>query len=172
MAERKGDWGGWQGIDSRRPTTWHDWKNVSRELDSRWRDLLGRPRVIKKGEIVAEGEGIFARVADTERFGLRTLKAFFEDFPPGSQGLRHGHMNEAVFYIVKGRGYEIHDGEKHEWEAGDVVIVPNGAVHCHFNADPVESAQAIVVNPKFLFLNMNLSAQRLVHLPDEVKRQD
>jgi gentisate 1,2-dioxygenase len=148
------------------------WNNVSRELDARWRNLLSRPRVVKKSEIVAGGEGILARGVDTEKMGLGTLVAFFEDFPGGAKGLRHGHMNEAFFYIIEGKGYEIHDGEKYEWEAGDCVIVPNGAVHCHLNADPVESAQALVINPKPLFLAMNLLAQRLIHLPEEVERVD
>ncbi|MBI4302816.1 MAG: cupin domain-containing protein [Chloroflexi bacterium] len=172
MVELLADWGGSHGVpDPRRRTTWDDWKKVSRELDDRWRDLLARPRVIKKSDIVAEGEGTFARAADNEKFGLKTLKAFFEDLLPGFVGLRHGHMNEAVFYILKGRGYEVHDGEKFEWEAGDVVIVPTGAVHCHFNPDPEESAQALVLNPKPVFISANLTAQRLVHLPDEVEQR-
>lgn len=176
MAEEKesGGWeaAGWQGIDIRKPTQMSQWKKVSRELDSRWKKLLSNPRVVKKSEIVGGGEGIVARGVDTEKMGLTTFVTFFEDFPGGATNLRHGHMNEAVFYILKGRGYEIHDGEKYEWEAGDIVIVPNGAVHCHFNADLVESAQALVVNPKPIFLAMNLLAQRLIHLPEEVSRED
>ncbi len=173
-AETKSTWegGGWQGIDIRKPTHTSQWNSVSREIDSRWKKLLSNPRVIKKSEIVAGGEGIVARGVDAEKMGLASFVTFFEDFPGGTQGLRHGHMNEAVFYILKGRGYEIHDGEKYEWEAGDIVIVPNGAVHTHLNADPVESAQALVVNPKPLFLAMNLLAQRLIHLPEEVERVD
>ncbi len=175
MAEEKeSGWeaAGWQGIDIRKPTQMHEWNKVGRDLDSRWQKLFSNPRVIKKSEIIGEGEGIVARGVDTEKLGLSSFVTFFEDFPGGTQGLRHGHMNEAVFYILKGRGYEIHDGEKYEWEAGDIVIVPNGAVHAHFNADPVESAQALVVNPKPLFLAMNLLAQRLIHLPEEVERVD
>ena len=43
-------------------------------------------------------------------------------------------MNEAAFYILDGEGYEIHDGIRYDWKAGDVAIVHNNCVHQHFNA--------------------------------------
>ena len=42
---------------------------------------------------------------------------------PGQYGQNHGHMNSAVMYVLEGRGHEVHDGVRYEWEAGDVVIV-------------------------------------------------
>ena len=44
-----------------------------------------------------------------------------------------GHQNEAVFYILKGKGYEIHDDKRYDWEAGDLVVVHTDSVHRHFN---------------------------------------
>jgi len=32
----------------------------------------------------------------------------------------HGHLNSAVFYVIKGRGYDIHDGRRIDWKAGDI----------------------------------------------------
>ena len=54
---------------------------------------------------------------------------------PGGRSQKHGHVNEAAFYILDGEGYEIHDGIRYDWKAGDVAIVHNNCVHQHFNAE-------------------------------------
>jgi quercetin dioxygenase-like cupin family protein len=74
---------------------------------------------------------------------------------------KHGHVNEAAFYILDGRGYEIHDGVRYDWSAGDVAIVHNNCVHQHFNADPERPARALVIKtkPMYLFLNMLFQKQ-------------
>ena len=45
----------------------------------------------------------------------------------------HGHQNEAAFYILEGRGYEIHDDKRYDWEKGDLVFVHTDSVHRHYN---------------------------------------
>ena len=40
----------------------------------------------------------------------------------------------ALLYVLEGEGYDIHDGERYEWSAGDLVLVTPGCVHQHFNA--------------------------------------
>lgn len=42
--------------------------------------------------------------------------------------------------ILKGSGYDIHDGVRWDWEAEDVVFIPPNTVHQHFNADPQNPA--------------------------------
>ncbi|MBI2917186.1 MAG: cupin domain-containing protein [Chloroflexi bacterium] len=81
--------------------------------------------------------------------------------PRGDEQERgHGHQNEAVFYILEGEGYELHDGKRYPWQAGDAVIVHAGCVHAHFSADPDRPARALVINPKPLYMHMNLKEQR------------
>jgi len=46
-------------------------------------------------------------------------------------GQKHGHLNSAVFFVIKGRGYDIHDGRRIDWKAGDIMIVETGCVHQH-----------------------------------------
>ena len=77
-------------------------------------------------------------------------------FAPGGYGQKHGHMNSAVFYILRGEGYDVHDGERIDSEAGDVMIVENGCVHQHFNTSPNEVYIVLVMkaNPLFLFMHM------------------
>lgn len=154
----------WVGLD----TSKKGWETLPKELDPRWKELLSRPRVIKARDIPSKvKEGHMARRVDVDKVGLGSFVIFFEEFSPKGVSQRHGHLNEAVFYALKGRGYEIHDGEKFEWEAGDVIIIPAGCVHRHVNSDPENPAQVLVINPKPQYLLTNLSAQRLVDAPSE-----
>jgi uncharacterized RmlC-like cupin family protein len=52
----------------------------------------------------------------------QVLYAHFIVLAPGGKSDKHGHMNEAMFYILDGKGHEIHDGVRYDWEAGDVVV--------------------------------------------------
>jgi mannose-6-phosphate isomerase-like protein (cupin superfamily) len=82
-----------------------------------------------------------------------------------SHGQRHGHMNSAVFYILEGKGYDVHDGVKLPWKAGDVCIVENMCVHQHFNADQKKPARYVIFKAKPTFIFFHLVFQRIVELP-------
>src|SRR5665213_1797111 len=56
-------------------------------------------------------------------FLTQTINVYFQDFPANTKAGEHGHQNEAAFYIIDGSGYEIHDGQRYDWSAGDVVVV-------------------------------------------------
>ena len=105
------------------------------------------------------------------RMGARTLlltqsiETHIEVYAPGAYGQKHGHLNSAVFYALKGRGHDIHDGKRIEWRAGDVMIVENGCVHQHFNDDPDNEAILLVFKAKPLFLFMHLLFQKIVSYP-------
>src|ERR1700757_2946342 len=75
---------------------------------------------------------------------------------------KHGHVNEAAFYILDGEGYEVHDGVRYDWKAGDIAIVHNNCVHQHFNASPTKPARAIVMKTKPMFMFMNMLFQKQV----------
>jgi quercetin dioxygenase-like cupin family protein len=86
----------------------------------------------------------------------QTLHIHLEEYAPGGRTQKHGHVNEAAFYILDGKGYEIHDGVRYDWQAGDVAIVHNNCVHQHFNADPDKPARALVLKSKPMFMFMNI----------------
>ena len=44
-------------------------------------------------------------------------------------------MTEEQVLVIQGRGYDVHDGERWDWERGDLVSIPAMAEHQHFNAD-------------------------------------
>ena len=83
-----------------------------------------------------------------------------EEWGPGAKSQKHGHVNEAAFYILDGEGYEIHDGVRYDWKAGDVAIVHNNCVHQHFNGSPTKPARALVMKTKPMFMFMNMLFQK------------
>lgn len=134
--------------------------NLREEL----RRLRKVPRVIKGKDLKLKGGPQYFNVnilAPKEK-ASQVLSAHFAVFAPGGKSQKHGHMNEAMFYILDGKGHEIHDGVRYDWEAGDVVVVRNSCVHQHFNDDPNRPARAIVIKSKPLYLFMNLVMQEVV----------
>jgi hypothetical protein len=54
---------------------------------------------------------------------------------------KHRHQGGLVIYVLEGRGYSVVDGERHDWEAGDLLLLPikeGGVEHQHFNTNPDE----------------------------------
>jgi gentisate 1,2-dioxygenase len=131
--------------------------NLREEL-TRLRKL---PRVIKGKDLVFKwGPQYFnADILTPKDKRSQVLFAHFVVFAPGGKSQKHGHMNEAMFYVLDGKGHEIHDGVRHDWEAGDVVVVKNACVHQHFNDDPNRPARAIIIKSKPLYLFMNMVMQ-------------
>jgi len=93
-----------------------------------------------------------------EPFLTQNLQVHFVEIPAGKSNHGHGHQNEAVFYILRGKGYEIHDDVKYPWEAGDLAVVHVDSVHRHFN-DGDETAKALVVKAKSTWMYHNLIQQ-------------
>jgi len=92
-------------------------------------------------------------------FLTQTVQSHFVELAPGGSNAGHGHQNEAAFYILEGRGYEIHDGRRYEWEQGDLVVVNADSRHQHFNADPERRALCLVVKPKATWMLLGLTQQ-------------
>ena len=63
----------------------------------------------------------------------QSIESHIEAYAPGASGQKHGHLNSAVFYVLKGHGHDVHDGRHIPWKAGDVMLVENACVHQHFN---------------------------------------
>lgn len=126
--------------------------------------LRALPRVRKGSEIkFRDGPQTFSRHYMEPKDGLsQTFHIHLEEYAPGGKSQKHGHVNEAAFYILDGRGYEIHDGVRYDWQAGDIAIVHNNCVHQHFNADPEKPARALVIKTKPMYMFMNMLFQKMV----------
>jgi mannose-6-phosphate isomerase-like protein (cupin superfamily) len=93
-----------------------------------------------------------------EEFLTQSIQVHFVELPPESSNHGHGHQNEAAFYILEGRGYEIHDGQRYDWSKDDFVFVHTDSVHRHFNPY-LERALALVVKAKCTWMFMGLIQQ-------------
>ena len=133
-------------------------------LKDELKKLRDMPRVIKgKDLLFNDGPQSFSKHFIEPVDGVtQTLHIHVEEYSPGGHNQKHGHVNEAAFYILDGTGYEIHDGIRYDWKAGDVAIVHNNCVHQHFNADPDRPARALVLKSKPMFMFMNMLFQQLV----------
>jgi len=134
--------------------------NLTQEL-ARLRAL---PRVLKGRETpFHSGPQQFSKHYLEPKDGLgQTVHIHLEEYAPGGKSQKHGHVNEAVFYILDGEGAEIHDGVRYEWEAGDAAIVHNNCVHQHFNRNPDRPARALVMKTKPMYVFMNMLFQKMI----------
>ena len=44
-------------------------------------------------------------------------------------------MTEEQILVIEGRGYDVHDRTRWDWERGDLISIPAMAEHQHFNID-------------------------------------
>jgi quercetin dioxygenase-like cupin family protein len=126
--------------------------------------LRAAPRVIKGKTLrFQDGPQSYSKHFVEPVDGItQTLHIHLEEYAPGGRTQKHGHVNEAAFYILDGEGYEIHDGVRYDWKAGDLAIVHNNCVHQHFNGSSDKPARLLVLKSKPLFLFLNMLFQKTV----------
>ncbi|MHB9149163.1 MAG: cupin domain-containing protein [Thermoleophilia bacterium] len=125
----------------------------------------GRRKVIRAHELPWENSphGLLKHLANAQMdLRIETIDAYMQVIPPGSNSGRHRQLAEQAFYVLEGRGYDLHvdcdveitdtyhwrpqDVERRfDWEAGDVVYVPPNTISRHYNADRERVARIVVV---------------------------
>ena len=76
----------------------------------------------------------------------KTIECHISEIKPLSKNKKHRHMNEAIIYILVGRGHSmVGDGNGKEmridWEEDDMFSPPLNWWHKHFNDDPEKPAR-------------------------------
>jgi len=64
----------------------------------------------------------------------------------GRHSGKHRHQGGLVIYVLEGEGHSIVDGERLEWEPGDLMLLPikpGGVEHQHFNKDEAKPVKWI-----------------------------
>ena len=138
------------------------------------KSLLEQPRVYSSRNLAWKGgpQHYGKKVINPQATSVtQSIETPIEVYAPGGTGQKHGHLNSAVFYVLKGRGHDMHDGRHIPWKAGDVMVVENGCVHQHFNDDPENEAILLVMKAKPLFLFMHMLFQKVAEFPSKVPTQ-
>ena len=136
-----------------------------------------RPKIVKSSQMPWENSphGLLKHIIN-ESMNTRaeTVDAYMQVIPPGSRSGKHRQLAEQAFYVIEGRGYDIHmdcdlaitddkyawepDGEekRFEWEAGDLVYIPPNTISQHFNGDPERTARiAVITNRIYRKVGLN-----------------
>jgi quercetin dioxygenase-like cupin family protein len=128
-------------------------------------ELQTLPRVLRAADLAWE-DTVFGRMKYFIDYWTpalaRGLDVFVLQLPPGGRSGKHRHFGEEILLVTKGRGYDIHDGVRHDWAKGDLIAVPSAAVHQHFNSatEPAELVSVVLQQAA------NLNMDGLEHLED------
>lgn len=89
-------------------------------------------------------------------FDERAVACFLRRIPPGGKSDIHRHNFEAMGYIVKGRGFEIHDNQRFDWNQDDAVYIPANVWHQHCDADAENEAIVLLITNWPLLLHLGI----------------
>jgi gentisate 1,2-dioxygenase len=132
------------------------------------KDLFTQPRVYRATEMKWKGGPVLYSKTPINPGHAKVAQAIechLNIIAPGGEGQKHGHMNSAVLFVLKGKGHDIHETIRMDYEAGDALIVENACVHQHFNDSDDEEMIVITMKAKPLFLFMHMLFQKTVKLP-------
>lgn len=90
---------------------------------------------------------------------LQDWRVFMHDIRTHSG--KHRHQGGIVIYVLNGKGWSVVEGERVDWEKGDLLLLPmkpGGVEHQHFNADPGNPCHwvAFLYNPLADFVGCEL----------------
>jgi quercetin dioxygenase-like cupin family protein len=133
-------------------------------LEEELKRLRSLPRVIKAASRNWRGgpQAWHKNMLNPGHKLIQSLHCSIEELAPGGRSQNHGHQNPALLYVLEGKGYDIHDGKRYDWSAGDLAIVTQGCVHQHFNALADRPARVLIIKGKPLYIFMNLVFQGFV----------
>ena len=150
---------------------WQKKRTFVRALEGTYGDLyqalLDQPRVYSSKDWQWKGgpQNFGKKIVNPQSAQVaQSIEVHIDAYAPKGTGQKHGHMNSAVFYVLKGEGHDVHDGKRIDWRAGDALIVENACVHQHFN-DSDEESLVLIMKAKPLFLFMHMLFQKVVHYP-------
>jgi hypothetical protein len=175
LAEQDHGGAGHNSAAQREEVVWERWtkkRTFVRALEGTYgelvRELFNQPRVYPTSDHKWKGgPGHYGKkIINPQSVKVaQSIETHIEVFSPGGYGQKHGHMNSAVFFVLKGTGHDVHDERRYDWEAGDALIVENACVHQHFSDDHDDECITLVMKAKPLFLFMHLLFQKVAEFP-------
>ena len=160
-----------EGERARAETRFVDYYAAAIEASERFRqEYSGRLNVVKASQMPFERspDGLIKHIVN-EKMDTKEccIDIYMQFLPPGKASGKHRHLSEEIFYVVEGRGYDLHwdvrfdckdefewswdsEPKRFEWSQGDFVYIPPYVMHKHFNADPANEARIVVINSRIL----------------------
>ncbi|HVO94018.1 MAG TPA: cupin domain-containing protein, partial [Terriglobales bacterium] len=71
---------------------------------------------------------------------MPTMDCCIQLLRPGEQTTAHRHTGSAIYYVAKGAGRTIIDGQCFNWRQGDIIALPPWALHEHANGSSQNDA--------------------------------
>jgi len=163
----------------------YEWnESRGKEAARRIKLMKERPRVVKFDSVPWEqSRAAYHKVFTTNDTDtaerkpwvalMGTLRVLMQIIPEGHKNGNHRHIAEVPFYIHEGKGHEVHDGKRHDWEAGDLMLVPPYCMHQHFcDEGPAVLVYCQAGHGPFVVANMGgeqLQTHEEWKLPDDAK---
>ena len=134
------------------------------------KEYVERKNVVKSNEMPIERspDGLIKHIIH-EKMNTKEccVDIYMQFLEPGKASGKHRHLSEEIFYVVEGRGHDLHwdvkydckeefiwewdeEPRRFEWEQGDFVYIPPYCAHQHFNADPKNEARIVVMNSRII----------------------
>ena len=154
-------------------------------------DYKNRKSIVKAKEMPWENspQGLIKHIVN-QKMNTRefVIEMYMQFLPPGRFSGKHRHMAEEVFYVLEGRGYDLHwdvkfdcadtyiwdwekEPKKFEWEEGEFVYIPPYTMHQHFNANADKPARFITAtNSLVKALGLNWFEQ-IENAPEYTEKQ-
>lgn len=73
---------------------------------------------------------------------LPTMACMIQLLRPGERTQAHRHTGSAVYHVARGSGFTVVDGQRFNWQKGDLLAIPPWATHEH--ASSSASADAVL----------------------------
>lgn len=104
---------------------------------------------------------------------IRTFNIHISEIPVGGETRLHKHHNEAVIYIIRGRGHSMVQGRRYDWQAGDFLYVPPFSWHSNHNDGDEPVYFMGITNKRLLnWLGLDRKVEAGVHLTVEEAEQE
>ena len=80
-----------------------------------YKTLVDEKRVYSAGDVAWKGgPQMFGKsiISPQATQIIQSIESHIEAYAPKTGGQKHGHLNSAVFYVLKGHGHDVHDGQR------------------------------------------------------------
>jgi|GEM_PF-2548635 len=120
-----------------------------------------------KSDMVYDGKDRKHSARDVD-LPMRTFNVHISEIPPHSASRLHKHHNEALIYIIEGKGYSMVQGKRIDWQAGDFLYAPPFVWHSHHNDQDTPAYYMGITNKRMLnWLGLDRKVEAGIHMTME-----